>query len=281
MTNETLSLEGLVFEAVELDIKDHILTITLNRPERKNAINPTMTAEIIYALDYAKQERDIRVVVLAAKGDVFCAGGDLAAMSGKAAETTSTVPVRGGNDDIALRLRHLSKPSIACVQGNLFAGALLFLCNVTHAIAAEGVKFSAPEIKRGIWPFMVMGGLFRVMPQRAALDFAMRGNAISTAQAEKYGLINEFVPAESLQGHVASLAAELASLTPGTMQLGLAAYCRTRRHGLRRRPALLTRTTGCLPAKCRCQRRHYRVSGKARTSVGLILSEPQLQESPK
>jgi len=149
---DALSLEGLIFEAVELEVKDHILTIFLNRPERKNAINAAMAAEIIYALDYAKQQRDIRVVVLAAKGDVFCAGGDLSMMSGKAVETTSTVPVRGGSDDIALRLRHLNKPSIACVQGNLFAGALLFLCNVTHAIAAEGVKFSAPEIKRGIWP---------------------------------------------------------------------------------------------------------------------------------
>jgi len=224
MTTEKLSLDGLVFEAIEVDVKDNILTITLNRPKRKNAINPTMAAEIIYALDYAKQERDIRVVVLAANGDVFCAGGDLSAMSGKTQETTSTVPVRGGMDDLALRLRHLNKPSIVCVQGNLFAGALLFLCNATHAIAAEGVKFSAPEIKRGIWPFMVMGGLFRVMPQRAALDFVMRGNAISTAQAEKWGLINEAVPAESLQDHVASLAAELASLAPGTMQLGLAAY---------------------------------------------------------
>jgi len=224
MTTEKLSLDGLVFEAIEVDVKDNILTITLNRPKRKNAINPTMAAEIIYALDYAKQERDIRVVVLAANGDVFCAGGDLSAMSGKTQETTSTVPVRGGMDDLALRLRHLNKPSIVCVQGNLFAGALLFLCNATHAIAAEGVKFSAPEIKRGIWPFMVMGGLFRVMPQRAALDFVMRGNTISTEQAEKWGLINEAVPAESLQDHVASLAAELASLAPGTMQLGLAAY---------------------------------------------------------
>ena len=87
----------------------------------------------------------MRVVVLKAKGDVFCAGGDLAQMSGQGNEDKSTVPVRGGNDDIALRFRHLNKPSIACVQGNLFAGALLFLCNMTHAIAAEGVKFSAPR----------------------------------------------------------------------------------------------------------------------------------------
>lgn len=224
MSEEKLSLQGLVFEAIELEVKDHILTIRLNRPERKNAINAAMSAEIIYALDYAKQERDIRVVVLAAKGDVFCAGGDLSMMSGKTVETTSTVPVRGGPDDIALRFRHFNKPSIACVQGNLFAGALLFLCNVTHAIAAEGVKFSAPEIKRGLWPFMVMGGLFRVMPQRAALDFVMRGNPISTEQAERWGLINQAVPAEALEDHVASLAAELASLAPGSMSMGLAAY---------------------------------------------------------
>ncbi len=222
--SEKLSLEGLIFEAVVLEVKDHVLSIRLNRPERKNAINAAMAAEIIYALDYAKQERDIRVVVLAANGDTFCAGGDLSMMSGKAVETTSTVPVRGGSDDIALRFRHLNKPSIACVQGNLFAGALLFLCNVTHAIAAEGVKFSAPEIKRGIWPFMVMGGLFRVMPQRAALDFVMRGNSISTAKAEKWGLINEAVPADELEHHVKSLATELASLAPGSMSMGLAAY---------------------------------------------------------
>ncbi len=224
MSEQLLSLEGLVFEAIELESKDHILTITLNRPERKNAINKAMATELIYALDYAKQQRDIRVVVLAAKGNIFCAGGDLSMMSGKKIETTSTVPVRGGIDDIALRLRHLNKPSIACVQGHLFAGALLFLCNVTHAIATEGVTFSAPEIKRGIWPFMVMGGLFRIMPQRAALDFVMRGNPVTTEQAEQWGLINQAVPADLLTDHVMSLAFELANLAPGSMQMGLAAF---------------------------------------------------------
>ena len=113
MSEQTLSLEGLVFEAIELEIKDHIMTIRLNRPDRKNAINATMGAEIIYALDYAKQERSVRVVVLKAKGDVFCAGGDLAQMSGQGNKDKSTVPARGGNDDIALRFRHLNKPSIA------------------------------------------------------------------------------------------------------------------------------------------------------------------------
>ena len=72
-----LSLEGLNFEATKIDISQNILTITLNRPERKNALNNVMMNELNYAFAYAKQEREIRVVVIAAEGDVFCAGADL------------------------------------------------------------------------------------------------------------------------------------------------------------------------------------------------------------
>jgi len=75
--NQTLSLEGLVFQATKINIENNVLTVTLNRPEKKNALNNVMMNEICYALSYAKQERDIRVVVIAAEGDVFCAGADL------------------------------------------------------------------------------------------------------------------------------------------------------------------------------------------------------------
>ena len=72
-----LSLEGLQFSATEINIKNNIMEITLNRPEKKNALNSVMMNEINYALAYAKQEDTIRVVVFAAKGDIFCAGADL------------------------------------------------------------------------------------------------------------------------------------------------------------------------------------------------------------
>lgn len=225
MNEEALALDGLVFEAVELCIDNHIMTICLNRPDRKNAINTIMCNEIIYALDYAKQERSIRVVVFSANGNVFCAGGDLRAMSGKGGdETRSNVPQRGNIDDLTSRLRHLHKPTIACIQGDVLAGALLIICNVTHAIAAEEVKFSTPEIKRGIWPFMVMAGLFRVMPKRAGLDFIMRGEPISAADAEKWGLINKAVPTDFLEDHVNTLAGQLANLAPNSMVMGLASF---------------------------------------------------------
>ena len=76
MTNK-LSLEGLNFQATKLNIANNVLTLTLNRPEKKNALNNVMMNEINYALAYAKQERSIRVVIIAAEGDVFCAGADL------------------------------------------------------------------------------------------------------------------------------------------------------------------------------------------------------------
>ena len=151
------------FDATVIAIKGHVMTITLDRPEKKNAINEIMANEIIYALKYAAENNQIRVVIIQANGDTFCAGGDLKGMTGAEQQTLSTVPKLGNVDDISLLLRNLNKPVIAKIQGNVFAGALMIVTNSTHAISSDGVKFSAPEIKRGIWPFMVMAGLFRGM----------------------------------------------------------------------------------------------------------------------
>ena len=214
-----LSLEGLKFTATEIDIANNIMTITLNRPEKKNALNNVMMNEINYALAYAKQEKSVRVVVFAAKGDIFCAGADLSRTN-----SDSNVPKLDNADDISLAIRHLYKPVICKIQGSVLAGALLIVTNSTHAIAVNEATFSAPEIHRGLWPFMVMAGLFRVMPKRAGLDFIMRGMPIDSKKAIDWGLINEAVKKEELDKKVDKLAVELASLAPETMQFGLEAY---------------------------------------------------------
>ena len=77
MSQEKLSLKGLNFQATKIEENKNILTITLNRPEKKNALNNVMVNEICYALAYAKQERSVRVIIIAAEGDIFCAGADL------------------------------------------------------------------------------------------------------------------------------------------------------------------------------------------------------------
>tara|TARA_B100001778_G_scaffold284445_2_gene250848 strand:- start:311 stop:1102 length:792 start_codon:yes stop_codon:yes gene_type:complete len=219
MIMEKLSLEGLDFQATKLDVANNIMTITLNRPEKKNALNNVMMNELNYAIAYAKQEHSIRVVVIAAEGDIFCAGADLTRE-----KSESNVPKIKGSDDISLSLRHLYKPVICKIQGSVLAGALLIVTNSTHAIAVKDAKFSAPEIHRGLWPFMVMAGLFRVMPKRAGLDFIMRGQPINSSEATKWGLINETVDSDDLDNVVNSLAKELADLAPETMKFGLEAY---------------------------------------------------------
>ena len=219
MSNKKLSLDGLIFEATKVVIKDNILIITLNRPDKKNAINAVMMNEVNYALAYAKQERKIRVVVIDAEGDIFCAGADLSN-----SKSESNVPKLENHDDLSLSIRHLYKPVICKIQGSVLAGALLMVANATHAIAVKDAKFSTPEIKRGLWPFMVMAGLFRVMPKRAGLDFIMRGNFIDASKAEEWGLINKSVERNQLDEYVDNLAIELSGLAPGTMQIGLKAY---------------------------------------------------------
>ena len=219
MTQKTLSLEGLNFQATKIKESNNILTITLNRPEKKNALNNVMVNEICYLLAYAKQERSVRVVIIAAEGDIFCAGADL-----RREKSESNVPKLEGADDISLMLRHLYKPVICKIQGSVLAGALLMVTNSTHAVAVKDAKFSAPEILRGLWPHMVMAGLFRVMPKRAGLDFVMRGQPIDAKKAKEWGLINELVEPNELEEYVENLSVELSSLAPGTMQFGLEAY---------------------------------------------------------
>jgi len=222
----SLGLDGLLFQAVRVTIMDHVLTVILNRPQRKNAINETLANELLYALDAAKHDPDVRVVVIGAAGDVFCAGADLAELSGVREPVTSTVPKRGELHDLSLRLRHLYKPVICKVQGPALAGALLIIGNATHVIASETARFSAPEIKRGLWPFMVMAALARVAPPRQALDFMLRGYQIDARQAVSWGLINQVVPATELSAAADALARELASLSPAAIRLGLEAWAR-------------------------------------------------------
>ena len=224
MTDQIMSPDSYVFETALVKQSGYVLTITLNRPEKKNAINDVMSNEIIYALTYAKQSDKIRAIKIQANGDVFCAGGDLKNMWSKKDDSISSVPKLGDVEDISLLIRNLNKPVVCKIQGNVLAGALMMVCNATHAIAASNVTFAAPEIKRGIWPFMVMAGLFRVMPKRQGLDFIMRGESIDAKTAEKYGLINHHVPLSELDNTVDLLISSLVKLPPNTMKMGLSAY---------------------------------------------------------
>ena len=224
-TPEQVKSIDQTFAYLQVAVQDHTLTLTLNRPAKKNAMNPVFMNEIVFALNHAKYNKDIWAVVLQANGDVFSAGADLKAFAGQAGEPTeSTIPEPTDAVVIGDAFKALHKPCIGKIHGNAYAGAFLLICGCTHVLAAEQVTFSLPEVKRGIWPMQVMASLKPIVPARQLLDLCMRGRTLTAHQALELGIATEVVAAEELDSRVQELVAELKTFSPSAIRLGLKAW---------------------------------------------------------
>ncbi len=221
---QTLEFHGYTFAHLLTEERNHLLTITLNRPEKKNALNPTLFKELAFALSYAKYNQDVWGVVIAAKGDVFCAGADLKAFAGEQQTSISTVPEPEGEVVLGDVFSSLFKPCIAKVQAPVYAGGFLIVCGCTHVIASENVTFSLPEVKRGIFPFQVMNSLLQIMSPRQALDFCIRAKTVNAVEAERLGLVSKVVSADNLDAEVNALVDEIFQYSPAAIRIGLEAY---------------------------------------------------------
>ncbi|HEY8427685.1 MAG TPA: enoyl-CoA hydratase-related protein [Sandaracinaceae bacterium] len=200
-----------------------IATITLNVPERKNPIGPLMVNELLYALDDAKEDPNVRVIVLTGAGAAFSAGGDLKQMAGAGGDGPA-LPPRGDYADLLLRFPKLGKPTIARIPGVAMGGGLGLVASCDFAIACESAVFGTPEIKRGLFPMMIMAVLQRVVSRRRLLEMMLLGEKITARQAAEIELITRAVPDEALDAEVDALAAKLAAQSPTAMRMGLAAY---------------------------------------------------------
>lgn len=225
---QDLTLPDKTFTFLELKEHDHVLTLTLNRPDKKNALHPVMANEIAFALAYANKSKDVWAVVIKANGDVFCAGADLKAFMGGGEETNSTVPKASGEILLGEVFRTLHRPCIAQVEGDAFAGAFLLLCGCSHVVAADDVHFGLPEVKRGLFPFQVMASMMEVMPARKVMDWCMRGNTLSASQAADLGLVTHIAPRTEVEATVQKLLSEILSNSPSAIRNGLEAYSHLR-----------------------------------------------------
>jgi len=210
----------------------NVMHISLNRPEKKNAMDPVLFRELAFALSHAKGNNAIWAVVLRANGDVFCSGADLKAFAGMAEETDSTIPEPAGEIVIGDVFEQLFKPCIAVVHAPVMAGGFLLICGCTHVLAADTATFRLPEVKRGLWPFQVTASLLNVLSPRAIMDLCMRGNAIDAAEAERLGLVTRSVPATDLETAVDALLSDILTNSPTAIRLGLQAF-----HTMRDMPA--------------------------------------------
>ena len=213
------------FKELIYEVEDLVATLTLNRPEKKNALTLNLVNELIVALETAGADDQVGAIVLTGAGDSFCAGADLSQMSGGSPKSEeSGVPYRGGFPELNMAFTTIGKPVIAKVRRYALAGGLGLMCACQFAMADENAQFGTPEIKRGLFPMMIMANIFRNVPRRQGLELILTGDRISAERAAAMGLINRAVPAAELDAEVAALAAKLASKAPQAMRLGLEAF---------------------------------------------------------
>src|SRR3954470_22295225 len=193
--------------------------ITINRPDKRNALNGEVIAGIAKGYHDAHDDSDVRVIVLTGAGDkAFCAGADLQ-NSGAAFAMDFSKP----NVDYADLLRlaqNATKPAIARVGGACMAGGMGLLCMTDLAVAADHVLFGLPEVKVGVFPMQVMSLLQSIAPRRMIQEWALTGEPFDALAAQAAGLLNYVVPAADLDAKVAWLAGRIVDKSPIAIRRG-------------------------------------------------------------
>ncbi|WP_026631307.1 enoyl-CoA hydratase/isomerase family protein [Dyadobacter alkalitolerans] len=217
--------DSVKFLYIKMALSGHIFTITLSRPEKRNAFTPTMAEEIIFALAYAHYHSEIRCLIINAEGSVFCAGADLNAFHDPSANTKNpTLPEIREEVRLGDAFNAVCKPIIAQVQGPVLAGGFLIICGCTFVFSAEDAVFSLPEVKRGIWPMQVMASLSKIIPARKMLEMCITGNAYNADEALKLGLITYISEADNIADEVMQMAEQISQNAPFAIQQGMQAF---------------------------------------------------------
>ena len=194
--------------------------ITLNRPEKRNALNAAVIAGVKEKLREASQDERVRVVVITGAGKDFCSGADLSALQ-KIAGATVAENTEDARSllDLFLLIRQIPVPVVAAVRGRALAGGagLATACDVV--LATTSARFGYPEVKIGFVPAMVMAILRRNVSEKRAFELITRGAEISAEQAKSYGLVNQVFADESFDGEVASYVGEFEKLSRSAISL--------------------------------------------------------------
>lgn len=204
-----------------------VARVTINRPERRNAMNAGVMQGLRDALARARDDGTARVVVLTGAGDrAFCAGADL----GGIADNAGAAAAHDGRGLLAAVFRDLwslGKPTIARVRGYALAGGFGLALACDFVIAADDATFGTPEVNVGLWPYMITVPMLRSMPPKRVLELQMTGRRVSAAEAERIGFVTRVVPVDGLDAAVDELAATLAAKSPLVLRWGRDAFYRT------------------------------------------------------
>jgi methylglutaconyl-CoA hydratase len=205
--------------SVILERRGPAFWITINRPEKRNALNGEVIAGITQGYRAAHDDKDVRVIVLTGAGEkAFCAGADLQNTGGAFAADFSKPNVDYA--DLLRLSQNATKPSIARVGGACMAGGMGLLCMTDMAVAADHAIFGLPEVKVGVFPMQVMSLLQSIAPQRLVNEWALTGEPFDARSAQAAGLLNYVVASAELDAKVNWLVGRIVDKSPTAIRRG-------------------------------------------------------------
>jgi methylglutaconyl-CoA hydratase len=207
-------------ERVLADLSGGLLTLTLNRPEKRNALDSLMVGALQQQLDRAELDAEVRVVVLRGAGRDFCAGADLAELLesvDRSPEDNAAHAQQLGN--VFVTMRKLPKSVVAVVHGRALAGGCGLATACDLVLAHADASFGYPEVKRGFVPAMVIAMLHRAVGEKVAYDLVGTGHVLTAAEALQVGLVSRVIAADGFDAEVGEILQGMAASSPSAVAL--------------------------------------------------------------
>jgi methylglutaconyl-CoA hydratase len=210
----------MITDQVLFSIEGAVARITLNRPEKRNALNDAVISGIKEGLRNAAADKNVRVVVISGAGKDFCSGADLSAL-----QKIAGASVAENSEDarslleLFLLIRGLQVPVVAAVTGRALAGGCGLATACDLVLASASSRFGYPEVKIGFVPAMVMAILRRNVSEKRAFELIARGAEISADEAREFGLVNQVFADESFEADVRAYVSELEKMSASAMGL--------------------------------------------------------------
>jgi len=206
-------------QALTLAVNDRIARIKLTRPEVRNAFNDEVIQQLKTAFESVGANSDVRAVVLAAEGPAFCAGADLNWMRRMADYTRDENIADAGQLAAMLKaIYECPKPTIAAVQGDVFAGGMGLVAACDMAVSVRAATYCLSEVKLGLIPATISPYVIRAMGARAAHRYFLTAERFSAEEAHRIGFVHELVDADALEAKVNELAQALVSASPAAVR---------------------------------------------------------------
>jgi enoyl-CoA hydratase/carnithine racemase len=219
-----MTTETATYRHVEVAAEGRVATVTMNRPERRNALSREHMEELIDGLTRIGAGTETAVVILRGAGPVFCAGHDLNEMIGR--DAAAYRQLFAVCTQLMETLQGIPQPVIAQVQGMATAAGCQLACTCDLVVAAEDARFATPGVKIGLFCSTPMVALSRAVGRKKALEMLLTGEPISAQEAQAAGMVNRVVPAASLEGETRALAGKIAAASSFVVGLGKQAFYR-------------------------------------------------------